>query len=564
VARSVSVIDIDRGSLGHRGRAVRAHLKRGDIIVVRASPEIAALRDLLVDAMRSRHGDGLADEVAAWCGGGGAPQPATLAHFANLMLQVKRAFVVPALLADLVGEIGFAGPLSLECGAPRFNVPKDIEEAFLARDDIVDPAVLGKAGDDPTFHNMWVGEYFPHRDVGRPHLGFEVNAWCALRDVDAKSAIIFFPDAYRDPNVDRTHYRFDDDTDPADWGYGAPLRIPMRFGDILLFAGDHLHSSPSTTGDFSRLSWEIRIQERCFDDVGWYRLGFLNMSNFLPLDGAPATGAIDRARAVWETAGRRPVSPRQALEDGARTATGIQALNWMIQDLDLTCPVFEELLETMMRLPFAEDRFVWPHFFAQKAFPDSGLDERIQEHVIDHSENYYRLLMFGGFAQASGRAPLAERAFEKAIRAASHTKADTLTNAVNYLEVLKSGESGLLPMLYQITPEDTKEVVRLYRDRLVGKGCHGDSVELVAGTPYPFHMFKPQYPFCEFFPPIEKGDPSPMEGLRSLALRARTMARNGVIALAPMMPAAVHGYLTDRLRQFPAREVRVGENWLPF
>ena len=282
MVHSVRVIDIPRRSLRERGPEVITHLKKGNIIIVRGAPEIWALKDMLVSSMRMRGGDTQADEVSNWCEEGQSPSALTLAHFSNLLLDMKRAFIMPALLADFVREIGFAEPLSVESGAPRFNVPKEVEEEFLGHDDIVDPAVFGKAGDDPTFHHMWVGGYYPHRDVGRPHLGFNPNAWCALQDLDDRSCLIFFPDAYQDPSCDTDYYKFSDGPDPARWGFGEPLKVPANFGDIILFDADHLHSSPRTSGDYSRLSWEIRIMERCFDDVGWYRLGYLNHRNYQP------------------------------------------------------------------------------------------------------------------------------------------------------------------------------------------------------------------------------------------------------------------------------------------
>lgn len=63
-----------------------------------------------------------------------------------------------------------------------------------------------------------------------------INLWMAVSRVRKGNGLLVFPDAYRQ-----------DDT-PV----GKPLNFEMEPGDILLFAGDHLHSSEPNTTDETR------------------------------------------------------------------------------------------------------------------------------------------------------------------------------------------------------------------------------------------------------------------------------------------------------------------------
>ena len=65
-----------------------------------------------------------------------------------------------------------------------------------------------------------------------------INLWMAISRVRKGNGLLVFPDAYR--QVARQQ----------DTPVGKPLNFEMEPGDILLFAGDHLHSSePNTTNE---------------------------------------------------------------------------------------------------------------------------------------------------------------------------------------------------------------------------------------------------------------------------------------------------------------------------
>jgi hypothetical protein len=545
-----AIREIDRSDVRSSGRSIYKSLIEGSIVVIRRAPELFALRDLMAETLRTTAGPRASEELLAWCNEARTPSGRTVAHVANLLLEMRRRFVLPALMADLCADLDFPGPVVLECGAPRFNVPEAVEQEFRSSSDILNPEVLEPGKNDPIFDHMLVKRHYPHRDIGRPQLAFQANAWCALQALEAdESNLIFFPDAFRDIRHDRSYYAFADDRDPSKWGLGTPVLVPLQLGDIALFSGDLFHSSPRDTGANLRLSWEMRIVGRCHDDRGWYRLGHLGFANFLPrTDQETAAAAIERGKHLWRSASNLPGSLRSHFDEEGKALTAMHVVNWLVTNPDPGERTLAEAVEVMKRLPFSEDRFLWPHFLAQQRYPTLGIDRDIEEHVIQSSANYYWLLVYGGCALASDRKSLAERAFARAREAARQTKSDTSTNPVDYAHALSEGKSWLMPVIYEITPEDVDEVVRLYKEGRVTRGCRGDSVELVPGFPFVKGMFKPYYPYVQFHPP-KASDGSALR--RSL--------NNG--AISRLLTRFARGTAESR---FPPRSLQVGENWLPF
>lgn len=85
-----------------------------------------------------------------------------------------------------------------------------------------------------------------HRDSSYNTGVNSINLWMAISRVRKGNGLLVFPDAYR---PDARHLASSTGlTDPV----GEPLRFEMEPGDILLFAGDHLHSSEPNTTDETR------------------------------------------------------------------------------------------------------------------------------------------------------------------------------------------------------------------------------------------------------------------------------------------------------------------------
>ncbi|MED7948826.1 phytanoyl-CoA dioxygenase family protein [Streptomyces sp. BE20] len=80
-----------------------------------------------------------------------------------------------------------------------------------------------------------------------------VNLWMALGRVRPGNGLLIYPDLYRAP-VRRTGFRL-----AADQDRGIPVRVSLDPGDILVFAGDHVHGSETNTTDETRYIITKRI-----------------------------------------------------------------------------------------------------------------------------------------------------------------------------------------------------------------------------------------------------------------------------------------------------------------
>jgi hypothetical protein len=536
----MSVIQISREDLPKNGATLYTRLVAGDILHIKNVKETFWVRDILIDRLRAREGDSTATELEKWCNHAVVPSPKTALQVAELLQEAKRKFIFPTIFSDVFKELNFPRPTSAECGAPRVNLPLEIEREAVKLAEKLNPGLLHPVTDDPTFHHIFKNTPYPHRDVGRPQISFQANAWCALQDLDAEeSALIFFPEAFRDIERDRTYYAFDKELPPEEWGFGKPLRIKMQLGDMLLFSGDHFHSSPVSKQGSLRLSVEMRVVGNCFDDRGWYRLGFLNLNNFMPSEGPGLRpNALVRAQNAWGT------ESKTGYKEAPLSA--ITCLNKIVTSSADHREIAEQV-ELMRGFQFSEDRYLWPHFYFQRQNPESTVAGEIQDHVIHTSENFYWLLIFGGFALAAGRINAAEIAFERARLFGSREIVDTSSNAVDFFDALSQGKSWLLPMLYSITPEDIDEVIRLYKQGYVNKGCHADSIELVPGFPFIKGMYKLYYPYLQYYPKNDEDI-----GRSFLTLPKRIIRRfERVVKPKSAM-------------KFPARRLEVGDSWLSF
>lgn len=77
-----------------------------------------------------------------------------------------------------------------------------------------------------------------------------INLWMAVSRVRKGNGLLVFPDAYR--RGTRRHSGFPTGSTHLADPVGKPINFEMEPGDILLFAGDHLHSSEPNTTDETR------------------------------------------------------------------------------------------------------------------------------------------------------------------------------------------------------------------------------------------------------------------------------------------------------------------------
>jgi len=538
-------IEYSRQNAERDNSSIFEHLTKGEIVVIRNAHEIHNLNKMIVSGVKENCGTQSANEIHNWITSSKAPTIDACVCLANVLLELKNVFALPVLMMDFIKSLNLSGPVSVEGGAPRLNLPASLETQFTNQANKLNPAILKDFGDDPSRHVMLMAAQSqrPHRDIGRPHTAFMTNVWCALQDIDKHQALILFPDAYKDPSHDFDEYAWNKSEDPADWGFGAPLQISMRAGDVVLFHSDHYHSSPVTTSDNLRLSWEFRVVSQCYDDMGWYRLGFKLLNNF-SVNGKMDSkhNALEHLQNIYSKRNMGLPSLHSYLRTEPERISGHQILDWLINQPQLDEDFFVEALEAMFNLPFAEDRFLWPLFAAQKTFPNLHLDKLILEFVITRTKNYYWACVFGGLALGADETALSKSAFTAARKYAKLTKTTCDLNPVNYFTALTQSKSSLLPILYHITPQDVDEVIRLYEEGHIKKGLNGSTVDLVKGSPHPKGMFRPCYPFIEPVPSCSSNENTLFERFINYLLRRQN----------------------EEITPLPKRKLQAGSHWLTF
>lgn len=506
--------DINYADIAALKPTLYERLAAGDVFVIRGVPEIARLREILFETAEQEGGASVRAEIEDWALRRKVPSAAACAHAANALAEMRKAYLPPLLFSDALKTFGFPKPTVVENGAPRFQVPKAVEAELLGRTDILRRGVLENIGNDPSYHVMLISSHAVHRDLGRPCYHFQANFWCALQDLTETQALLVFPDQFRDPTLDRKFFKMPENLpdEPEDWGLGRVLRVPMSATDILVFSGDHVHCNPIQRGETLRLSWEFRVIGPCHDDVGWYRLGLFSEADFEARDKGVRVPGFALADTVWKGWKRPPASPLAYLaEKGSEAASAWQFLAWLVHHPNPDAKYVQETIEALKVFDFAEDRFFWPYFLAQKQFPDSGLHRPLLKYLVDKTESYFWACVLGGLALGERQLRLASRAFRKARALAAATSIPVNQNNIDYMSALQGADTPIGAFFYPMAPQDVDEVIRLYRRGAITRGLSANSlvpgilyprdssgrVSLIPGIPFPCNMFKPRFPFLE-------------------------------------------------------------------
>jgi len=134
------------------------------------------------------------------------------------------------------------------------------------------------------------------------------------------------------------------------------VQVALRFGDALLFHGEHMHCSPPERPGGRRHSFDLRIASRSPDDNAHYRYNFWNLDNFLSQTGAACVD-LDSPLSIGG-----PLARHHA-EHGDRLCANFYCLA-LEKDTDF-CE-WGALLEVFRAYPFAEDRYLWAARLAQQ------------------------------------------------------------------------------------------------------------------------------------------------------------------------------------------------------
>lgn len=248
-------------------------LMRGGIAILRDVPQIRAFRAAIeraVGELADAPDVSLRDFYAT-----GAELPlATVQRLAEVIRRFRRERVLSAHLAPLIGRAGFPEPIRLDGGISRLVLSAGAVSKAKHSGRFPDIA-FQRASADGEVEVFMAKPANIHRDFNRPHFLFQANLWFPLHDAGEDDVLRIFPRHYR-----ARIYNMETAPD-AFAALGAPLRYRLRFGDTILFHGEHLHTSPSAPpGERRRHSYDFRIAAASGDDNAHYRQHFLDLRNF--------------------------------------------------------------------------------------------------------------------------------------------------------------------------------------------------------------------------------------------------------------------------------------------
>ena len=270
-------------------------LCRGDIVVLRAAPEIRSLVQVL---------NGL-----------GSLEPARCDRFQSLhrrsVLGIRQAlrYASSAVSAGMVA-------LAVAANAKRYGLPTSgLVEAGRLR--AFFPPKYPRLWNRPAslyraFLKKGVGAGNPlHRDIWSPHRPTQINFWFPLSPIHQDQSLMMFPELWgQDISTDSQNRVV---LTPPN---AHPTQVAMDAGDVLLFHSENFHASPPNDHQSCRVSVDCRCVFHTDDDNRYYSGGFQDITTFLPRDGEPRFDSAMRAylggrravqRRIWHNRLRRVV-----------------------------------------------------------------------------------------------------------------------------------------------------------------------------------------------------------------------------------------------------------------
>jgi len=95
--------------------------------------------------------------------------------------------------------------------------------------------------------------HHPHRDSWFSHCHNSINFWAAVGPVKTGNGLLVFPDVYRQP----VHHK--DLSVESNQKVGRYMAWDLEPGDVVCFAGEHLHSSALNVTDETRVAITVRL-----------------------------------------------------------------------------------------------------------------------------------------------------------------------------------------------------------------------------------------------------------------------------------------------------------------
>jgi hypothetical protein len=318
-------------------------LEEGNVIILRDVLSIKEFRRHLIE-LSCAYGDAdeVRNELLQFYETGDLPSAQTI-YALRCGIQIARSSrLLSQYLAPLVDKMGFFPSILLDGGISRLVLPRELINK-IRRTDQYDPVdFLRDRADGPT-ETFMRGAANIHRDFNRVHHLFQCNMWFPLHNADTDEVLRIWPELYRSQILDM------DATPDNLRRLGSPVDYKLSFGDVIIFHGEHLHTSPAKVHgepDYRRHSFDFRIATRCGDDNKGYRYNFCNLNNFI------TSGNSNLPALVGNLSCNFMERFREKLDSANYYFLALE------NRIDLLEKDVDDILNIFLHLPFAEDRYL--------------------------------------------------------------------------------------------------------------------------------------------------------------------------------------------------------------
>jgi hypothetical protein len=362
-----------------------AALSNGKVVVVRNVVELRHFRQQVIEYSSSLSDENfVADELVQFFDNKIEPSLESVWCLTEAVKLVRSTHYLSLLLAPLISRLGFPVPVRVHNALPRLVFsPDTVGEA--QRSGIFPEEDFKRVGRGRLTEVFMPGYANIHRDFNRPHSLFMCNVWFTLYDAEPEEVLRVWPQYYHGPYLDM-------DNSPENIAkLGQSLDISLQQGDLVLFHGEHLHSSPLHGNDQRRFSYDLRIAAHCLNDVRHYRQDFVHLGNLLPVKGRDSMPSLSIMRALLD--GSDPVE---------LNIDYVPVLEWPRLHGECNCaelPV-KVLAERFSSFPFDEERTLC--LLAHAISTDDDLVDKLISEFEFNSSSPFWLLQLVKLMNANG------------------------------------------------------------------------------------------------------------------------------------------------------------------
>ena len=411
----MALLDIKYSELEQVSFSLRLRLGQGDILIVRAVPEIRRFREEVIEYTVRNCRTLIERETVIDLFDKKIIPSSEVFHALTLAMKRSREDrYLSSLLSGLIQRIGFEHPISLCTGISRAVCPTSIIEQLRRRTDLFEDEDFQRKRSDGPVEIFMQNESNIHRDFNRPHFVFMANFWIPLHDVNEEESINIFPKVYREEVLDL------DNNEKNKAKLGPPCIEKLSFGDVIIFHSENMHVSPVQKDETIRFSIDLRVASQCLDDNSHYRDNFWNLNNFIS------------EKEISYFLSHNYEVPQNVIAHFQKygKTTNAQFYILLAEKASKNVNYIKNIEEVVDQYPFAEDRYIRLSEYVTNI--NCRYATTLIKKTLNKTNSYFWSLKCARLAKEFGDKKLKEDACEKTMHLSKSTSVSCDFNPVSY------------------------------------------------------------------------------------------------------------------------------------